>query len=45
MGYSVVVPATDWLRAPRRGGSATVSINVQPTEATPFATVAEERFP
>ena len=45
VGYSVVVPATDWLRAPRRGGSATVSINVQPTEGRPFATVAEERFP
>src|SRR5919201_5214508 len=45
VGYSVVVPATDWLRAPRRGGSATVSINVQPTDGTPFSTVAEERFP
>ena len=45
VGYSVVVPATDWLRAPRRGGSATVSINVQPAEGTPFSTVAEERFP
>ena len=45
VGYSVVVPATDWLRAPRRGGSATVTINVQPTDGTPFSTVAEERFP
>jgi hypothetical protein len=45
VGYSVVVPATDWLRAPRRGGSATVSISVQPTDGTPFSTVAEERFP
>ena len=45
VGYSLVVPATDWLRAPRRGGSATVSINVQPTDGTPFSTVAEERFP
>ena len=45
VGYSVVVPATDWLRAPRRGGSATVSINVQPADGTPFSTVAEERFP
>ena len=45
VGYSVVVPATDWLRAPRRGGSATVSINIQPTDGAPFSTVAEERFP
>ena len=45
LGYSVVVPATDWLRAPRRGGSATVTINVQPADGTPFSTVAEERFP
>jgi hypothetical protein len=45
VGYSVVVPASDWLRAPRRGGSATVSVNVQPTDGTPFSTVAEERFP
>jgi hypothetical protein len=45
VGYSVVVPATDWLRAPRRGGSASVSISVRPTDGTPFSTVAEERFP
>jgi hypothetical protein len=45
LGYSVVIPATDWVRAPRRGGSATVSVSVQPTDGTPFSTVAEERFP
>jgi hypothetical protein len=45
LGYSVTVPATDWLRAPRRGGAATVSINVVPTDGTAFSTVAEERFP
>jgi hypothetical protein len=45
-GYSVVVPASDWVRAPRRGGTATVSINAQPNDdGTPFSTVAEERFP
>jgi len=44
-GYSVVIPASDWLRAPRRGGSATVALSVQPTDGTPFSTVAEERFP
>ena len=44
-GYSVVIPASDWLRAPRRGGSATVTLSIQPTDGTPFSTVAEERFP
>jgi len=44
-GYSVTIPASDWLRAPRRGGAATVSVNVEPTDGTPFSTVAEERFP
>jgi hypothetical protein len=45
-GYSVIVPASDWARAPRRGGSATVSITVQPSGDGPaFSTVAEERFP
>ncbi len=45
VGYSVIVPATDWLRTPRRGGSATVSVNVAPADGTGFSTVAEERFP
>ena len=45
LGYSVVIPASDWLRAPRRGGAATVSINVQPSDGAEFSTVAEERFP
>jgi hypothetical protein len=45
-GYSVTIPASDWARAPRRGGSATVTINVKPSgEGSPFSTVAEERFP
>jgi hypothetical protein len=44
-GYSVLIPASDWLRAPRRGGSATVSLGIQPTEGAAFSTVAEERFP
>jgi hypothetical protein len=45
LGYSVTVPASDWLRAPRRGGSATVTVSVEPSEGAPFTTVAEERFP
>jgi hypothetical protein len=44
-GYSVVVPTSDWLRAPRRGGAATVSVSITPTERATFSTVAEERFP
>src|SRR5207244_6101183 len=44
-GYSVVIPASDWLRAPRRGGSATVSVSIKPTDGVLFSTVAEERFP
>jgi hypothetical protein len=45
LGYSVAIPASDWVRAPRRGGAATVSVSVQPAERGPFSTVAEERFP
>jgi hypothetical protein len=44
-GYSVVIPPSDWLRAPRRGGSTTVSVSVVPAEGGAFSTVAEERFP
>jgi hypothetical protein len=45
-GYSVLVPSSDWARAPRRGGSASVSVSVQPTDGTePVGTVSEERFP
>jgi hypothetical protein len=44
-GYSVVIPSTDWLRAPRRGGAATVSVSIQPIDGALFSTVAEERFP
>ena len=45
LGYAVIIPSTDWMRAPRRGGSATVTVEVVPTEGTAFSTVAEERFP
>jgi hypothetical protein len=46
VGYSVVIPSSDWARAPRRGGSATVTISVVPSGDGPtFSTVAEERFP
>ena len=44
-GYSVYVPAKDWARPPRHGGSATVSVSVRPTDSAAFSTVAEERFP
>lgn len=45
LGYSVTVPASDWVRAPRRGGMATVTVSVTPADGAPFSTVAEERFP
>jgi len=45
LGYSIVVPDTDWLRTPRRGGAATVTVGVQPTDSVAFSTVDEERFP
>jgi hypothetical protein len=45
LGYTLVVPATDWLRAPRRGGAATVTVTVEPNNGATFSTVAEERFP
>jgi hypothetical protein len=45
LGYSVVIPSADWLRSPRRGGSAMVTVSVQPTAGTPFSSVDEERFP
>ncbi|HET6319594.1 MAG TPA: hypothetical protein VFG86_24310 [Chloroflexota bacterium] len=45
-GYSVLVPVTDWARAPRRGGAATVTVTVVPADGSePFTTVADERFP
>jgi hypothetical protein len=44
-GYSVVIPANDWARPPRRGGAATVTIKVEPADGAAFSTVAEERFP
>src|ERR1700738_1962358 len=45
VGYAVLIPTTDWLRTPRRGGAATVSVAVQPADGVAFSTVAEERFP
>ena len=45
-GFSVLVPSTDWARAPRRGGAASVSVSVLPTDGIePIGTVSEERFP
>lgn len=46
LGYSILVPANDWMRAPRHGGSATVTISVQPGDGSDaFSTISEERFP
>jgi hypothetical protein len=46
LGYSLLVPANDWVRAPRRGGSASVSVTFQTrNDAPPITRQAEERFP
>jgi hypothetical protein len=46
LGYTVLIPSTDWVRAPRRGGAASVSVTVQPSDgSSAFSTMAEERFP
>ena len=47
VGYTVLVPAADWVRAPRRGGSASVSVSFQAREdgAVALTRQAEERFP
>jgi hypothetical protein len=47
LGYSLLIPASDWVRAPRRGGSASVTVGFQPREdgAATFTRQAEERFP
>jgi hypothetical protein len=45
VGLSVVVPSTDWLRVPRRGGAASISVAIQPLEGAAFSTSSQERFP
>jgi hypothetical protein len=45
-GYSVLVPAGDWVRQPRRGGLATLTISVNPSDdGTPFSIDSQQRFP
>jgi hypothetical protein len=47
VGYSLLLPAADWVRAPRRGGSTSVSVIFQSHDdgAGPITRQAEERFP
>jgi hypothetical protein len=46
LGFSMLVPASDWVRAPRRGGSASVTVTFQRhDDAAPITRQAEERFP
>jgi hypothetical protein len=47
VGYSILVPATDWARPPRSHGAATVSIDVSPSDdsAPSFSTVSQQLFP
>jgi hypothetical protein len=44
-GYSVSVPASDWARPPRHGGTATVSVSLQPNSGAAVSTVEQTRFP
>jgi len=45
-GYTVLIPARDWARPPRRGGLATVSISAKPgDDGQPFSTQSQQRFP
>ena len=45
-GYTLVVPARDWARPPRRGGLATVSITATPSDDGPQITSqSQQRFP
>jgi len=45
-GYSLVVSAGDWAHAPRRGGLATVSIAVTPSDGSvKFSTQSQQLFP
>ncbi len=45
-GLSVVIPASDWARPPRRGGLAVVSITVtMDDDSPPFGTVISQIFP
>src|SRR5262249_55400246 len=44
--YTLVVPARDWARPPRRGGLATVSITATPSDDGPLVTSqTQQRFP
>jgi hypothetical protein len=45
LGYSVLIPASDWVRQPRRGGLATVSISVTPSDGASFSIDSQQRFP
>jgi len=46
LGYSVLVPASDWARPPRSGGLATVTIAVNPNDGgRAFSTDSQQRFP
>jgi hypothetical protein len=45
-GYSLIVPTSDWVRPPRRGGLATISVMVTPSNDGPsFSTQLQQRFP
>lgn len=46
LGYSLVVPASDWARPPRHGGTATVNVTFTPASGgAPITSVEDVRFP
>jgi hypothetical protein len=45
-GLSLVVPAADWARPPRHGGTASVTVELDPAGGSPpIAATSAERFP
>lgn len=45
LGYRVVVPARDWVRPPRRGGLASVTVVATPRGGTSFTGSTSTAFP
>jgi hypothetical protein len=46
LGSSIVVPTSAWARPPRHGGSATVSVSIQPgSGSAPITAQEETRYP
>jgi hypothetical protein len=45
-GYSVFIPASDWARPPRRGGTSRVTVQITPSDdSDAFSATSDQRFP